>query len=362
MSINHSKRLASLEALRALAALAVVVYHGGAIAADQGFIDEPTNYSYWGKYGVHVFFCLSGFVICFVHYDDLGKPDRCARYLWRRWARIWPLYAAITIAQAAFSMVTGIGEEIDLSRLMTSLMFLDLNTSPIVTVGWTLVHEAFFYFIFVVFMLVNRRLAAWGFVAFILIQALMEFFPADRATLSPWVFHQLRWLFISGIGGALVVRDLANRGRLSALSSFQIGIMLILLVLSVNGGQSHELTTNRLFRALLIQTFLVGVVVLEKRGVLNFSALLTYLGKASYSIYLVHATFMSLGLKICSSKYPQIVSDHIYLVITILGIGGVVVGIVTHETLEKSLTNLTKRLPKWHQSRKELAMKESEST
>lgn len=350
--ISLPKKFGSLESVRALAALAVIVFHAGTVAAVQGFIEEPTGYSYWGKYGVHVFFCLSGFVICYVHFDDLGKPERCPNYLWRRWARIWPLYAVLTLAQVAYSLVTGDTQDVNPTRVITSLLFLDLNVTPIIVVGWTLVHEAFFYLSFVLFLLVHRNIAAWGFLGFLGLQTVVEFSSGGEGTLAPWVFHQLRWYFISGIGAALVIRDFiaSNRLRLSVLPGIQIGLMLLIMIVTRGLGADYELTTLRMFRSLMIEFVLVGLVVAEIRGYLSFPAFLKYLGKASYSIYLVHATFLFLGLKILASRFPDLVTNHIYAVMTTLGLLSVVVGIVTHETLEKFLNRMTRKLANWYQS------------
>ena len=59
----------------------------------------------FGHAGVDLFFVISGFIILFVHYDDIGRPERVGRYLGRRLSRIMPAYwVALT-----FTIVLSLG-------------------------------------------------------------------------------------------------------------------------------------------------------------------------------------------------------------------------------------------------------------
>ena len=91
---NEKTKMVSLEAARALAAIVVVLLHAanlmnvphfsGKVGMD-GIFD-------FGYVGVDFFFVLSGFIITYVHFGDIGKPLTIARYLWRRFSRIYPIY------------------------------------------------------------------------------------------------------------------------------------------------------------------------------------------------------------------------------------------------------------------------------
>ena len=61
----------------------------------------------FGHAGVDLFFVISGFVILFVHWEDIGRPQRISRYAGRRLTRILPIYwvaLALTIASRAASL------------------------------------------------------------------------------------------------------------------------------------------------------------------------------------------------------------------------------------------------------------------
>nr|MBA3812498.1 acyltransferase [Caulobacteraceae bacterium] len=87
------KRLASIQYLRGLAALAVVGYHAGQWR-EGGF--EV------GRAGVDVFFVISGVIIWRV---TAGRDVPPLAFLWRRLTRVAPLYWLLTLAVAAVAAV-----------------------------------------------------------------------------------------------------------------------------------------------------------------------------------------------------------------------------------------------------------------
>lgn len=72
VSVN---RLSSIESARGIAAFMVVLFH------TTGIMNLPKYFSVmplggvfgFGHAGVDFFFVLSGFIILFIHYDDIGK-------------------------------------------------------------------------------------------------------------------------------------------------------------------------------------------------------------------------------------------------------------------------------------------------
>lgn len=77
------KRVASLDGLRGLAAMAVVLCYTS---------PRKTFASNVGGLGVEVFFVLSGFLIGGILMDTVGSPGWAAHFYWRRTLRIWPLF------------------------------------------------------------------------------------------------------------------------------------------------------------------------------------------------------------------------------------------------------------------------------
>jgi exopolysaccharide production protein ExoZ len=136
--------LLSIQALRALAALAVVAYH--ALQWDSGGFDV-------GRAGVDVFFVISGFIMWHV---TSGRDVAPGAFLWRRFTRVAPLYWLATLGVLAVALVwPAFLPEVrpGWRHLALSLAFiphLDPRGLPFPTLppGWTLDYEALFYVIF----------------------------------------------------------------------------------------------------------------------------------------------------------------------------------------------------------------------
>ncbi|MEM7566091.1 MAG: acyltransferase family protein, partial [Pseudomonadota bacterium] len=86
-----------IHVLRGLAAFAVVVHHASYELAGLGI---PT----WlpeaeaGAFGVDVFFVISGFVMVYASQGLFGRAAHAGPFLWRRIARVAPLYWLVTTA------------------------------------------------------------------------------------------------------------------------------------------------------------------------------------------------------------------------------------------------------------------------
>lgn len=157
--IASRDRLPSLTGLRFWAALLVVLYHlDHAVAPIRG-IDWLVAY---GRSGVTFFFVLSGFVLAWTYLD---QPTRFRVFVWRRFARLWPLVAVTAVLSLiAFRIV---GTEISRWNATTTFLFLQAWQPQWATgangAAWSLSDEAFFYLLFPLLLLLagsarSRRL------------------------------------------------------------------------------------------------------------------------------------------------------------------------------------------------------------
>lgn len=85
--MRETSKLNALTGLRFLAAFAVVIHHsaGPLLAAD--------TFAPWqfGSRAVSFFFVLSGFILTY-SYPELPTGEEVRRFLWARFARIWPIH------------------------------------------------------------------------------------------------------------------------------------------------------------------------------------------------------------------------------------------------------------------------------
>lgn len=342
---KSSQKLQSLEGIRAFAALAVVAFHASMQAHLHGLSEQTDPILYYGKYGVQVFFVLSGFIIFYIHGNDLGDSSKVKNYLYRRWLRIWPLYAFLTIFQFVGKPIL-LGKEMDDPiKVITSLLFLDLDVTPIITVGWTLVHEAFFYIVFAFLIVLGRKCSFWFLIVFSAMVIVVASMSSSGNHLTEFIFSPLRWYFIAGIAAALICKGATSGNTRDARIGGGIITSLFLIGLGafILSGEATSLAMS-LTRAAGIGIVMALVAIVDIHKKLNLPKFLVYLGSASYSIYLIHSTVLDIGITALSKKMSDVVSDHLFLVMFVLSIFSVVAGILCHELCEKPLTKIVKKL------------------
>ncbi|MEU3782410.1 acyltransferase [Streptomyces sp900129855] len=177
-------RLPSLTGLRFWAALLVVLYH---LSRQVGTVPGVSDAVWYGRSGVTFFFVLSGVVLAWT-YDGAGVPARV--FLWRRFARIWPMLAVSVAGSVA---VWGVMDRaVSLKAVVATLLLVHAwFPQPVIFTGgnpaaWSLSDEAFFYLTFPVLLalLAGRRAKVWGWTAVAVSCAALLLWPA-LSGLSP---------------------------------------------------------------------------------------------------------------------------------------------------------------------------------
>ena len=158
-------KLVSLQILRALAAWLVVLHH-----YHQFFHNMDESVGLWrfssavGTYAVFVFFVISGFIM---HRSLSERPVSAARFIARRLERIVPAYWVATLGLMLAASLVGAGflhwGVWTPQSLLLSLGFVPhqhpagLGLFPVLTVGWSLNFEMFFYVLLAVMLALFGR-------------------------------------------------------------------------------------------------------------------------------------------------------------------------------------------------------------
>ncbi len=151
------RKLAGIEAGRGLAATLVVLDHTNTLF--YGSFGSPPlwNAFSFAHAGVDFFFVLSGFIICHVHWNDIGQPEQVGSYLWKRFVRNYPTY---WVALALFVLLFLVSPEkerpLSGDMLLSGFFLYPHLGEPILRAGWTLRHELFFYCLFALLILKRR--------------------------------------------------------------------------------------------------------------------------------------------------------------------------------------------------------------
>jgi exopolysaccharide production protein ExoZ len=142
----------TIQILRAVAATSVVYFHTFA---------DP----HFGRFGVDIFFVISGFVMAMI----VAGGQTATEFALQRIIRIAPLYWTLTtVFLVAAKIRPDLAPSTDPTLLdyIRSLLFIpyfkeDGTLCPILTVGWTLNYEMFFYSCIWVSMGIFRRGVLW---------------------------------------------------------------------------------------------------------------------------------------------------------------------------------------------------------
>ena len=177
-------RLDSVQALRGIAALAVMLCHLVAIEAGHAGRDAPlTDFFDNGAYGVDLFFVISGFIMVWVAGSVPRGLVSAGDFLYARVTRIYPLWWLFAGAMVVFLLLfRGLPWDADrldpkeldgVTHLIKSFLLWPQPEHPVLGVGWTLVHEMYFYIGFTLLILFLPQrwrlpgILTWGGVVFI---------------------------------------------------------------------------------------------------------------------------------------------------------------------------------------------------
>ncbi len=212
-------KLQSIQALRGLAALLVVFFHIRSLEltsiASNGLTERAWTGGVFtnGYVGVDLFFVISGFIMVFVTRSATPGRAAAADFLFARATRIYPVWWAFAAFMAVYMIVvhglSGMGQgwnEVSRGQpfvpyMLKSFFLQPQPAFPVLGVGWTLVHEMYFYIVFTAFMLLPRKwlpalLGLWG--AMIVGGTLLGFASPYANTYRDLVFYPMTMEFILG--------------------------------------------------------------------------------------------------------------------------------------------------------------------
>lgn len=160
------KTFASIQVYRAIAANAVVVSHLVVIEVKygRGFALLPDWLGFTGQSGVHFFFVISGLVMALIAPQTDWRAFIAARML-----RIYPVYWIYTSLVLAVFLVAPamVNSAYDHPpSILKSYLLWPQDVAPLLGVGWTLIHEMYFYLIIAAMLAfavpLGRGLVVWA--------------------------------------------------------------------------------------------------------------------------------------------------------------------------------------------------------
>ena len=302
-SLPKSEKLYSVQALRGLAAFLVLLYHAVDVQKKTLLSPDTAEYAllsgFWdqGYAGVDLFFVISGFIMVYVTRDIVPGARSILRFLYSRATRIYPLwwvfagvmmlYYIVSYGQPAAPDVAA-GDAVG-PYIAKSLALFPQQGLPVLGVGWTLIHEMWFYIAFAGLLLLPRKalplaLAIWA--AGIVLVSLLYPVTNHAANLSQLIRSPLTLEFILGAGAALLI---LKRPAVAPKPVFIFGVLLGITALWIGLKGGPNFVWHRVLAFGVPGAFLVyGAVALERAGNLSVPHWAVRLGDWSYSLYLSH--------------------------------------------------------------------------
>ncbi len=306
------KYIDSLTPMRGLAALWVMLFHidVSLFYRDMGALlpRDQTGLLSHGYLWVDFFFILSGFIMAHVFGDQLARPGKFGHtldYLWARLARIYPLHlfclALVVVIALVYPLIIpnvrdGSWETfmawkaIPSNLLMTHAMNQHVYLSWDI-VSWSIGAEWWTYVLTVPVLIWLHRAPVWiggmvmaaGFAGLV---ALVYALP-DKTLDITFNYGFVRCLceFVIGLG----LYRLYRAGRAKNLAHDAVVIVLLAVIVGVFHFRLNDLIIVPVFALLILS---VSANSGHFHRVLQMRPL-QYLGRISYSLYLVHGVVFS---------------------------------------------------------------------
>lgn len=340
--MHERNEIITIEAARGIASVLVVLFHANLLCNAAGLRPLDSFFA-WGDSAVDFFFVLSGFIITWVHKTHWGKPNLAGSYLWRRFLRIYPTYWAATLMVAVplffIPWVRAVYSSQGTEYIAQNILLAPTRAFLIIPPAWTLQHEVLFYVIFSA-LIFNRSVGLIVLLAWIAGMVWVNIISGCRQFPYTFLFSPLNIQFVIGVISALL---LARIGRLTGLILLVFGSLWFfgLSIIQVKTRWLSNVFVSYPYGPALMKGVSGAFMIMGMASAEHFYHFrrlksLSFLGTASYSMYLVHLPCMvSCLLALIATGMIEILSAEI--IFGVLTVYGVIAGLVFHRIAEKPI-------------------------
>jgi peptidoglycan/LPS O-acetylase OafA/YrhL len=343
-------RLLALDALRGVAAMAVVAYHVPRELREAVGVPRAIDAVFSaGFLGVDAFFVLSGFVIAMSVANGNWTLGYLGRFFARRSVRLDPSYWAAIVLEILLGWIglRFLSDEYPLpaaSSITAHLLYLQglLRVPQISDVFWTLCYEVQFYLLLVGLLVIATAVQnRWGIArtgvlrVVLLCLAMYSLAIRNGVTVNPLEGLMVERAYQFALG---IVAFLLSSGRVPAVPA-----------MAVMGGIELTRLVDRAYIEVAVTAFAVALCWLsfreERINRICEVRPLQFLGKISYSLYLYHASIVGRG----STVILALAKGSSFAMLPILGLLAVLGGSIAfsyglYRLIEAPTMRLSKRI------------------
>ena len=312
-----------IDALRGLAALAVLYLHAAYVILEKHIVDNNfeaiifrslTHFLDIGQVGVIVFFAISGFVI---PPSLIGRNHSVLKFSISRFFQLYPAYW-VSIGMALYFLYYLHSAPVSYATIAINFTMLQqfFMCPNIIGLYWTLQIELIFYALCVALFLLgildrHRKIFLLSvlFLCLAVILALVRFETHYKVPVAvPLSLSIMLWGSL--MPGSRIEHDAESRWYANALTVVILASIPVLSLLAYNFDAGYGETWCQYATSYIAG---IGAFYLLTGRIRLSGRLLSWLGRISYSIYLFHPIFVSITMDYVFPLIPSLEVSHLYI-------------------------------------------------
>ncbi|MDI7660200.1 acyltransferase [Cronobacter universalis] len=347
-------RIQSIDYLRGLMSLSIVIYHFSTSFTTWGMTDSGTVLGRLGIYAVTAFYIISGMALYLAHRKDEWSVTQYGVFILRRFLRLAPVYWVSLIVYTVFCFQYYNGFTINGWKYIQNIFLVFGLTNPteyMIMGGWSIGNEVVFYLVFpfFIFMANNKALSVLllSTSVFLLVFYAFYFLAPDIRLSKQWALYiypiNQIYYFSLGVLAAKWLLPVVGKRR-NTMVFVALFLFVVFVYYPASGDQiniitgSEKIAFSILTIGLCSAFFLVG----DLQHIKPLHLLLKFLGDISYPLYLLHGVSFLYYRKLIFTpemNVQQLILSGLGLLCLLL-----ILSWFCHMAIEKPIIKLSKRL------------------
>ncbi|EFB7458538.1 acyltransferase family protein [Escherichia albertii] len=355
-TVKTSNRVESLDYLRGLMALSVVIYHYVSWSGSSGLLGSEHILGRLGVYAVSSFYVLSGLSLAYVYDGTINNAKSAISFGIKRVFRIAPLFwvsITLSLMQRYLSNHDFIFPTYEAILNYTLTFGFISPTSYFSTGAWSIGNEMVFYAILCIAYLLSVKIKylmnilflvsalSWLYFAFFLFDKEIPLAEQWGTYINP--FNQL-FFFMSGvISYRIIKREKLKKNNTTILLCALVSAFVFCFFPAQGDSIAINYGVTRVVLSLSCILFIVCVYIADVKIKNTAFISLEILGQISYSIYLLHPIVADIWFALLKKAHIKYNIPYVYALSFATVI---VVGYISYRLLEKPLMIAGSKLAK----------------